>query len=50
MFAGPILVLIFLFVIGPIGLFLVGGIWSALNAWMLSDDAERDHAADNEAA
>ena len=50
MLAGPILVLIFLFVIGPIGLFLVGGIWSALNAWMLSDDAVRDHPADNEAA
>ena len=35
MLAGPVLVLLFLFVIGPILLFLVGGIWSALNAWLL---------------
>ena len=43
---GPILVLLFLFVIGPIGLFVVGGIWSALNGWLLSDDADARANAD----
>jgi hypothetical protein len=36
-----VLVLIALFVVGPIGLFLVGAIWSALLGWMLADDADR---------
>ena len=36
MFWGPVLVLLFLFVIGPIGLLIVGAIWSALSAWLLS--------------
>jgi len=37
---GVVLVLIAIFIAGPIGLFVVGGIWSALNAWLLSDDAD----------
>jgi hypothetical protein len=41
MFWGPVLVLLFLFVIGPIGLLIVGAIWSALSAWLLSQDADR---------
>ncbi len=40
---GPIAVLLVLFVIGPIGLFVVGAIWSALNGWLLSDDADARH-------
>jgi hypothetical protein len=37
---GPVLVLVAIFIVGPIGLFVVGGIWSALNGWLLSDDAD----------
>lgn len=37
---GVVGVLLFLFVIGPIGLFVVGAAWSALNGWLLSDDAD----------
>ena len=33
--------LIALFIVGPIGLFVVGGMWSALNGWLLSDDADK---------
>ena len=38
---GVVVILIVIFIAGPIGLFVVGGIWSALNAWLLSDDADR---------
>jgi hypothetical protein len=38
--AGPVLILIALFIVGPIGLFVVGAIWSALQAWLMSDDAD----------
>jgi hypothetical protein len=38
---GVVLMLIALFVVGPIGLFVVGGMWSALNSWLLSDDADK---------
>jgi hypothetical protein len=38
--AGPVLILIALFIVGPIGLFVVGGIWAALQAWLMSDDAD----------
>jgi hypothetical protein len=48
--AGPILMLLALFVVGPIGLFIVGGIWSALNGWLLSDDADDRANAPAEAA
>jgi hypothetical protein len=37
---GPVLVLIALFIAGPIGLFIVGGIWSALHGWSESEDAD----------
>lgn len=37
---GVVLILLALFVVGPIGLFLVGAAWSALNGWLLSDDAD----------
>jgi hypothetical protein len=44
---GVALLLVAMIVVGPVGLFLVGAIWSGLTGWALSDDA--DHAADREA-
>ncbi len=37
---GVILVLLVIFIVGPIGLFVVGGMWSALTGWLLSADAD----------
>ena len=37
---GVILVLLAIFVVGPVGLFVVGAAWSALNGWLLSEDAD----------
>lgn len=37
---GVVLVLLALFVAGPIGLFVVGALWSGLFGWLVSDDAE----------
>ena len=36
---GPVAILIFFFIVGPIGLMLVGAIWSALQGWLQSEDA-----------
>jgi hypothetical protein len=50
--AGAVLILIALFVIGPILLFFAGAVWSALMGWMLSEDAHqraRDADADTAA-
>jgi hypothetical protein len=38
---GVVLLIFAMLVVGPVGLFLVGAIWSALTGWMLSDDAEQ---------
>ena len=38
---GPVLILLAMFVAGPIALFLVAAIWSALFGWMLVDDADQ---------
>ena len=38
---GVVLVIFAMAVVGPVGLFLVGAIWSAGFGWVLSDDAER---------
>jgi hypothetical protein len=38
---GPVVILLVLFVIGPIGLFVVGAMWSALQGWLQSDAADR---------
>jgi hypothetical protein len=46
--AGAVLILIALFVIGPILLFLGGAIWSALLGWVLADDADRRAAGATE--
>ena len=37
---GAVIILIVLFVIGPIGLFIVAGGWSALQGWLQSDAAD----------
>jgi len=44
---GVVLVLLALFVVGPIGLFVVGALWSAVFGWFAVDDAAR-HANDLE--
>jgi hypothetical protein len=36
---GAVLILLGLFIIGPILLFLVGAAWSALLGWLLAEDA-----------
>ena len=38
---GVVLVLFAMAVVGPVGLFLVGAIWSGLFGWGLADDADR---------
>ena len=43
---GVVLVLLVIFVVGPVGLFVVGAAWSALHGWLLSEDADR-RAADS---
>jgi hypothetical protein len=37
---GVILLLIAMAIVGPVGLFLVGAIWSGVSGWALSDDAD----------
>jgi hypothetical protein len=37
---GAVIILIVLFVVGPIGLFIVAGGWSALQSWLQSDAAD----------
>jgi hypothetical protein len=43
---GVVLVLLVIFVVGPVGLFVVGGVWSALFGWLMSADADA-RAADH---
>jgi hypothetical protein len=38
---GAVLLILAMAIVGPIGLFLVGAIWSGVTGWVLSDDAER---------
>ena len=45
---GAVAILIALFVVGPIGLMLVGALWSALQGWLQSEDADRRAAADTQ--
>ena len=48
---GVVLILIVMFVAGPIGVFAAGAIWSAINGWLQSDAAdERAEATDPAAA
>ena len=37
---GVVLILLVIFVIGPIGLFVVGAAWSAVTGWLMSEDAD----------
>jgi len=37
---GAVLVLLVIFIVGPIGLFIVGGAFSALTGWLLSEGAD----------
>jgi hypothetical protein len=41
---GVVLVLLAIFVAGPVGLFVVGAIWSALQGWLISADADDRHS------
>jgi hypothetical protein len=43
---GVVLVLLVIFVAGPIGLFVVGAAWSALSGWLLTKDADARAAND----
>jgi hypothetical protein len=47
---GVVLILVVMFVVGPIAVFFGGGIWSALMGWLLSDDADRRAEAPTEPA
>ena len=47
---GPVLLLLFMFVVGPIGLFVTGAIWSGLFGWLLVDDTEHADGADAQAS
>jgi len=38
---GVVAILLALFVVGPIGLFVVGALWSGAFGWMAGDDADR---------
>ena len=38
---GAVILIFAMLVVGPVGLFLVGAIWSGLFGWGLADDAER---------
>ena len=39
---GVVLILLALFVVGPIAVFFGGGIWTALMGWESTEDAERE--------
>jgi hypothetical protein len=41
---GAVLVLLVIFIVGPIGLFIVGGAFSALTGWLLSEGADAQSA------
>ena len=41
---GVVLVLFAIFIAGPIGLFIVGGAWSAITGWLLSEGADAQGA------
>ena len=37
---GAIVILVAMFIVGPIGVFVVGIVWSAANGWLLTADAD----------
>jgi hypothetical protein len=46
---GAIVILVAMFVVGPIGLFLAGAVWSALHGWLESADADARAATASDA-
>ena len=42
---GVVLVLLALFVAGPIGLFVVGALWSAVFGWLVAEGADDQASA-----
>ncbi|MDQ1509051.1 MAG: hypothetical protein QOG50_895 [Actinomycetota bacterium] len=38
---GAVILIFAMLVVGPVGLFLVGAIWSGVTGWLLSDDADQ---------
>ena len=46
---GVVVILVVLFIVGPIALFVAGALWSALNGWLLSDDADKRAGQSSEA-
>ena len=47
---GVVLVLLVMFVAGPIGLFLVAAIWSAIFGWLVGGDADQRDSAEAQAS
>jgi len=47
---GVVLVLLVMFVAGPIGLFLVAAIWSAIFGWLVGSDADERGNAEAQAS
>jgi hypothetical protein len=45
---GVVILIFAMAVVGPVGLFLVGAIWSGVTGWFLSDDA--DHPSPDQAS
>jgi hypothetical protein len=45
---GAVILIVAMLIVGPVGLFAVGAIWSAISGWALSDDADVP-AADRQA-
>jgi hypothetical protein len=45
-----VLLLIAMFVVGPIGLFLVGAIWSGVFGWLLVEDTDERAEAQTSAS
>ena len=41
---GAVILIFAMLVVGPVGLFLVGAIWSGVTGWLLSDDADNPPA------
>jgi hypothetical protein len=47
---GVVLILLVMFVAGPIGLFLVAAIWSAIFGWLVGGDADQRGNAEAQAS
>jgi hypothetical protein len=47
---GVVLILLALFVVGPVSIFFGGAIWSALTGWLVTEDVEARGETEPEAA